>query len=377
MRQREWNALFFSLWKNVTFHLPFSSLYAKGGIILRKGTKWITSMIGGAGCLLVLSGSVFIRPFVHTAMSQGIDVSSEAMSAGRWAIGIGLALLVALDFWLMTKRQKSGNNLLHRVQTMIRWTGLLSVAVGTFYVPWLPWYMLGEETEAEISAWGISSVAGGVTAYVGSWLLSREQLLWRQILLVIGSAGMLLIALAQVLPIYSYMLYWGRPIAETNISNPTVAGIVPMLPHVLLFGCSIWTLVVTVMKLAGKTSAFSLNRKQFGVLMLAILFIMVGWLGYDAYLNATWVLSTHPVDGSTHVSTRTSVSVKWAKPMSNGGMIIRYADDPNLYTPGTTSFSREGMTFSPEKGFLPGKKVTVEVLSGRRTHTFSFVTADR
>lgn len=69
------------------------------------------------------------------------------------------------------------------------------------------------------------------------------------------------------------------------------------------------------------------------------------------------------------------VTATWEGERSNIGIRVRYADQPNLYIPGTTSGSQNSISFGAEGGFLPGKKVNVIVEAGRRSYSYSFTTA--
>lgn len=334
---------------------------------------WI-SVMEGVGSLLLLAGTLFIRALWSFFDEQAIDREAFFHTVGLGMVGLSIALLLAA-FASRFFMQASDRNL-QTAERILMGTGLLSIIAGSFYLPWVPWYMLGNETEQEITQWGRWSVWGGLAAYWGSILLARVSLAWKPYLLFTGGVGVFLIGLAQVLPIYMYIFFWGSPIAETAIENPTVAGLLPMLPHMLLGALCLYCLVAIGGALWKRSSQIRLTKKQWGVIACALLAIGAVWFGYDVYQDQTWVKVTHPANGAVDVPLRTSVRVEWHGRRDNGGINVYYADDPaKSYIPARSGFSQEGMIYSPERPFLPGKKIIVEVESGSRKHSFSFTTA--
>ena len=102
-----------------------------------------------------------------------------------------------------SKLKKLWNNPKHIVFTV----GILSILIGTLYLP-VPWYILGAETEAEIGVWGLSSVIGGLIACIGSTYLSNKNTAVQKGLHIIALLGMILFILAQVLPLFFWIMFW-------------------------------------------------------------------------------------------------------------------------------------------------------------------------
>ena len=268
------------------------------------------------------------------------------------------------------------NTTIHQVARAIFWTGLLSFLTGLLYIPWLPWYVLGSLTEAEIGSWGISSIGGGLLAGLGSYVLYRDNKLLKQSSLIIASFGMCLFILAQVPALFSWMMFFGSPITEAgDAQNVTTGSLLHMVPHLLIGVAAIYSTGLITKVLLGKSSVYRLHPKQFAVTAIVLAAIGLGWFAVDAYADATWIEHTYPADGAQNVPLHTMVTVQWESSGNNMGMQVRYADDPSVPIHGATEASRNGISFTPDL-YLPGKEVVIEVSSGRRERTFSFLTEE-
>lgn len=147
----------------------------------------------------------------------------------------GMVRLFRMDVVSSRKeREKSVSFWKHRARRLVRWTGFCSVLTGALYLPWLPWYVLGGELEAEITLWGLWAVWGGVAALAGSFLLHAKHRLAVTSALMVGLLGMALFALGQVLPVIHWLLFWGQPITEGGVDNPTTGSPLYAIPHVIV-----------------------------------------------------------------------------------------------------------------------------------------------
>jgi hypothetical protein len=254
--------------------------------------------------------------------------------------------------------------------------GILSIIVGSLYLP-VPWYILGDETEAEIGVWGLSSILGGLFACIGSTFLSNKNTAVQKGLHIIAALGMILFIFAQVLPIVLWIMFWGTPITEGGSANPTTGGLHGLLPHILIVVLSIFALLSIVQTLFGKASKLRLNKNEIGRTGIVLLFLFLIWFGIDTYLSKTWIESTTPRPGEENVSIYTLVTATWEGERSNIGIRVRYADQPNHTIQGTTTGTQSSISFGPQGGFLPGKKVNVTVEAGRRSYSYSFTTTKK
>ncbi|WP_139492354.1 Ig-like domain-containing protein [Brevibacillus dissolubilis] len=264
--------------------------------------------------------------------------------------------------------------LFRRTFAWIMATGILSVIVGTCYVPLFSWYVLGQETEGEITLWGMLAIGGGGVTLIGGLLLPVLTGIWRKSLLIIGVLGMIFMALAQIMPIILNITFYGRAIAETMITNPAHGGILMMLPHIILLTLSIVVIGHMLRMLSSKESSDRLNKKQAGIALTVIASLVLLLYGYDKYLDYSWVTSTYPANGAVHVPLHESITVTFEEESDSGGLMVQYADDLTIPIQGVTGFNQKMLTFTPDL-FLPGKTVEVTALAGRRSHTFTFQTA--
>ncbi|RXT15281.1 Ig-like domain-containing protein [Ammoniphilus sp. CFH 90114] len=256
----------------------------------------------------------------------------------------------------------------------IRWTAILSILTGLLYIPYFPWYLLGDETESEIMIWGILAIGGGALAWIGSSLVALESRAIRQISLLTAFIGMFLFILGQVPPLYYWYLFAGVPITEGSAEQVTTGSYTYMLPHIAVVVLAVATMVVIGTELFSTRSSSRLSAKQTMAAIGTILFILSGWFGWDKYQDANWISYTYPQHGAINVPLYDTVTVQWKEEASSMGMSVTYADDPTIRVQGSTSGSKDGMSFTPDM-FLPGKEVLVEVTAGRRSHSFSFTTA--
>lgn len=266
------------------------------------------------------------------------------------------------------------DTILLKTARWIQWTGVLSIFAGLLYFPYFPWYLLGNETEAEITLWAMLATGGGVLAWLGSRLLWLKSRAVQQISLITALLGMLLFLLGQVSPIYFWFIFRGSPITEGPVEQAAIGSFLPMLPHLAIAFLALFTAGIILKDLASPGSPIRLSAKRAGASLAILLLLFAGWLGWSKYLDATWIENTYPNDGAVNVPLYDTITVQWKQEASSMGMEVRYADDSSIPILGATSGSKDGMSFTPEM-YLPGKKVLVTVTAGRRSHTFSFTTA--
>ncbi|SDD52010.1 hypothetical protein SAMN02799630_03648 [Paenibacillus sp. UNCCL117] len=258
------------------------------------------------------------------------------------------------------------------------WTGWSLVAVGSLFVPLMPWYMLGEITEAEIGWWGLCSVAGGIATLGGRLLYLRSVEAVQRGLLLLAIVGMLFVILAQVPALFSWLLYGGAFTKGWMPLEPLGFGIGAVL-HLALIVLAALTLVSALYALAGRRrseSGLRLPAKQLAVFAAALLVAGSALWGWDRYESGNWIARTYPADGASEVSVDAQVEVVWHGVRDNMGLKARYADQPDQAIPGTTGGSMSGMTFKPEGGFAPGRRVQITVDADRRIYSFTFTTGN-
>jgi hypothetical protein len=254
-------------------------------------------------------------------------------------------------------------------------TGLACILIGLLYMPIMPWYILGDLREGEITLWGIWSLIGGAAACFGAFLLLSVREKLQQLLLAVAIPGMLTVLLAQVPAFVGWWVYGGAFTLGWSL-HPSVGFMIGILLHLGLTALAVLTLISSVMALGHSESPLRASRRQILQALGAVALIILIIVGINAFQNATWVEVTSPLDGAVNVPLDTAVYAQWkGKRGNNLGLQVRYADDPDLYIPGSTGASMQGVSFQPENGFLPNKKVVCTVEAGWRSYTFSFTTA--
>ncbi|MFC0213682.1 hypothetical protein ACFFK0_14655 [Paenibacillus chartarius] len=218
---------------------------------------------------------------------------------------------------------------------------------------------------------------GGAASIAGATAIKLSPVRIQKALLLLSFVGMSLLILAQVPALLMWLLYGG---AFTRHWMPWEA--LGMAIGIALHSW-IGLIAVTAMVAAGKAlrgglePGLKLSRRgwlSFAAVLLAVIGAVWGW---DEYQNRNWIASISPADGAENVPLHTEISVAWKGSYDSMGMRIDYADEPDLHTPGATAASPYGISFTPEQPFYPGRKVKVTVEAGRRTHTFTFTTAQR
>ncbi|MEK8132571.1 hypothetical protein WMW72_32275 [Paenibacillus filicis] len=255
------------------------------------------------------------------------------------------------------------------------WTGWSLLVVGILYVPSLPWYILGQVQEAEIRIWGLSAISGGALALTGRLAYMRSPEGVRRWLLLVGIVGMLVIGLAQVPALFSWLLYGGVFTGEWMPSE-RAGFVIGMGLHLWLTALAAGTIVSAIVALSGRLrKGLKLPGKQLAQFVALLLAIAGGWWGWELYQSSRWVAFTYPEHGAVDVPLNAQVNVVFSGTHSSMGMRIRYVEQPERVVPGMTGGGPSGMTFEPEGGFAPGSRVQVIVDAGRRSHTFEFTTA--
>jgi hypothetical protein len=253
--------------------------------------------------------------------------------------------------------------------------GLSCMMIGLLYLPEMPWYLLGDELEAEITQWGRWSFTGGAIALIGAVLLRFAARWLQQLLLAIAILGMLAVLLAQLPAFFSWFLYGGEFTRDWSY-HPFIGFVVGMLLHLGVTALAGLTLINSALALGHTESPLRVTKRQLLQALGAAAFIVVVLIGVSAFQSATWVEVTSPLDGAVDVPLHTVVYAQWKGERGNNlSLRVRYEDQPDLYIPGGTGASMQGISFEPENGFLPNKKVVCKVEAGWRSYTFSFTTA--
>ncbi|WP_426450610.1 hypothetical protein ACP26L_01040 [Paenibacillus sp. S-38] len=257
-------------------------------------------------------------------------------------------------------------------QRIWQWIGWSCIGIGSLYFPVFPWYVLGEVKEAEIGQWALCSMVGGAGMLLGAWVYRKGKA--RRLLLLSSLAGMALLLLGQVPALYSWMMYQGSLIRHWPLP-PKVGFFLGVGLHGWLILGALAAVTAAGLSLAGRgNSEVSLSRQEGIRFLLGLGSLLALWWGWNAYQSRNWIMSTYPADGMEHVPTETVVTVAWKGSYDSMGMRVRYEDSPDAPVPGATGATQYGMTFEPEGGFQPDRRVRIEVEAGRRTHVFSFTT---
>ncbi|RSK26653.1 hypothetical protein EJF36_07150 [Bacillus sp. HMF5848] len=241
--------------------------------------------------------------------------------------------------------------------------GLYVLLAGILYIPILPLYVVGKVREAEIVLWGYVSVIGGLVTVIGALCLTsikKHDVL--KVFHFIGLLGCMFIILGQIPPILLWVVF---PIGASW----------PLFIHITLSAFAAFTFSSLLRNIVTTDSAIRFTKKNWLVAVGSVLAVIMSLVGYNMYLNTTWVKSTYPENGQINVPLHTTIEVNWREDNYNSmGMSVDYADKSNSIQ-GMTSGSNSGMVFVPDL-LEPGKEVVVKVRAGFRSHTFRFTTAE-
>jgi hypothetical protein len=255
-------------------------------------------------------------------------------------------------------------------------SGISACVIGSFYVPTVPWYMLGEVKEAEIGLWGMLTVLGGLLCVVGAETIKRTTAKsLQQGLLVIACLGMAALLLSQLPAFLMWQMYDGSFTREWA-PNETAGWLAGLSLHTWLAVSGVIALLASLKALLARTSALQLTGKQGSRTVGVLLFCGALWVVWNLYEEQTWVAFTHPVQEARGVSRDVTVSAGWRGARGNIGIRVRYADEPERYIPGVSGASMTGVSFKPDQPFEPGRRLKVTVEAGMRSHVFYFYTAD-
>ncbi len=276
-----------------------------------------------------------------------------------------------------TKQGGAGNMGIgrHAPENWMRVTGWSLFAIGTLFIPYVPWYILGGIREEEIGWWGFFAVIGGLVVGVCTRMYRLGSLPVKRGLLLLGIVGMAFVVLGQVPALFSWLMYGGSFVRHWMPWERIGFGL-GMLLHIWLAVTALMTAVVSGYALTGRMEPELRLRAREGAIYFALLAAVIGgWWGWDRYQSSHWIAQTVPADGSLEVPRDSEVRVVWKGRHDSMGMRVRYADSPDTPVPGETAGSGGGMSYRPEGGFAPGARVQITVEAGRRTHTFTFTTA--
>jgi succinate dehydrogenase hydrophobic anchor subunit len=255
--------------------------------------------------------------------------------------------------------------------------GFSSFFTGCLFFPIFPWYILGDVKEAEIGSWGLLSMVGGAASIAGATAIKLTAVRVQKALLLLSFVGLALLILAQV-PALLMWLFYGGVFTRHWMPWATLGMAIGITLHVWI-GLAALTAMVSAGKAlrGGIEPGLKLSRRAWLSFAGVLLLVLGALWGWEEYQNRHWIASISPVDGVEEVPLNTKVSVTWKGSYDSMGMRIDYVDEPDLPTPGGTAASQYGISFTPEQPYLPGRKVKVTVEAGRRSHTFTFTTAQQ
>ncbi|WP_166238773.1 hypothetical protein [Paenibacillus turpanensis] len=255
-------------------------------------------------------------------------------------------------------------------------TGSLSVVLGLLYIPFFPWYILGNVKEEEIALWGIWSVVAGILTWGAAQSLRLVNQATGRSILLIAIPGLFLLLLAQVLPLLEWNRYGGSFLTHW-VPWSYLRNWLGFSLHIVMTLFVLWSLTAVCYGLAAKQSPYRASSKQvttFAVVMAGLALSFVLW---DKAADGMWIQKRYPEKEAIGVPADAVIQVTWRGGRDNGGIRVRYADEPNTWIPGVSGMTAFGMFFDPEEPLLPGKKVVVTVDSGRRSDTFSFMVEEK